>query len=157
MPMVRLRLSSGALLIACCTFAAGACVTNDTSSAEPATAQQQSAISTASTLMRDANGNAVATVVFTAIGTGTLVTAVARIATPGVHGFHVHANDNPANGDGCIADPTQPPNTFFVSADGHFNPGAVTHGNHAGDMPPLFVSTGGNAASSFFTDRFTPA
>src|SRR5215470_11140590 len=106
MPMVRLRSFPGAMLIACCTFAAGACVTNETSG-EPATSQQQSAISVASTLMRDANGVAVATVVFTAVGTGTVVTAVARIDTPGVHGFHVHANDNPANGDGCIADPTQ--------------------------------------------------
>jgi Cu-Zn family superoxide dismutase len=153
--MVRLRSFPGAMLIACCTFAAGACVTNDTSS-DPATSQHQSAITTASTLMRDANGNAVATVVFTSIGNGTLVTAVARIETPGVHGFHVHANDNPANGDGCVADPTQPPNTFFVSADGHFNPGAVTHGNHAGDMPPLFVAASGTTATTFVTDRFTP-
>src|SRR5262245_22522110 len=156
MPMVRLRSFSGAMLIACCTLAAGACVTNDTSG-DPATSQHQSAITAASTLVRDANGTAVATVVFTSIGTGTLVTAVARIDTPGVHGFHVHANDNPANGDGCIADPTQPANTFFVSADGHFNPGAATHGNHAGDMPPLFASASGSATASFITDRFVVA
>ena len=38
------------------------------------------------------------------------------------HGFHVHANDNPANGDGCLADPSAAPSTWFVSADGHLPP-----------------------------------
>ena len=33
------------------------------------------------------------------------------------HGFHIHANNDPANGDGCVADP-EGPNTWFVSADG---------------------------------------
>src|SRR5215210_4006804 len=31
------------------------------------------------------------------------------VETNSFHGFHVHANDNPANGRGCIADPSAPP------------------------------------------------
>lgn len=153
--MVRLTSIPGAMLIVCCA-AAGACVTSDAGS-EATASQQQSVVNQDSALLRDANGNVVATVVFTAIGNGTLVTAVARLTdAAGVHGFHVHANDNAANGVGCIADPAQPANTHFVSADGHFNPGAVTHGNHAGDMPPLFVAGSGTTATTFVTDRFTP-
>jgi Cu-Zn family superoxide dismutase len=145
------------MLIACCLLAAGACVTSDATSEATTSQQENAAVVTDSALLRDANGAVVATVVFTTFGSGSLVTAVARIPTPGVHGFHVHANDNPANGEGCIADPAQPPNTHFVSADGHFNPGGATHGNHAGDMPPLFVAASGTTATTFVTDRFTPA
>lgn len=157
--MVRLKLFCGAMLFSCCALAVSACVDQPTGDSVAATEQKANVLA-ASTVMRDASGNFVATVLFTAVGGGTLVTAVARLpaGTSSVHGFHVHANDNPANGDGCIADPAQPPNTFFVSADGHFNPGAATHGNHAGDMPPLFVAAAtGNTALSFTTDRFTPA
>lgn len=155
--MVRhLRSICGSMLILCCAVVSGSCVTDEPSGDAVAATEQKASVQVAQTVLRDVAGVAVATVLFTAAGNGTIVTVAAR-STAGIHGFHVHANDNPANGDGCIADATQPPNTFFVSADGHYNPGAVTHGNHAGDMPPLFVSTGGNAASSFFTDRFTPA
>jgi Cu-Zn family superoxide dismutase len=67
----------------------------------------------------------------------------------GFHGFHIHANDNPANGDGCIADPAQPANTHFVSADGHWNPTGATHGGHAGDMPSPLVLDNGTAFLGF--------
>ena len=156
--MVRhLRSICGPILILCCAMASSSCVTEEPGS-EPVASTQQNATLAASTVLRDASGNFVATVLFTAVGGGTLVTVAARVPNgAGVHGFHVHANDNPANGDGCIADPAQPANTHFVSADGHFNPGAATHGNHAGDMPPLFVAASGNTATSFITDRFTPS
>ena len=106
-----------------------------------------------------ATGAFVGTVVFTAAGDSTAVVVTARLpaGTDGIHGFHVHANNNPANGDGCIADPAQPANTHFVSADGHYNPGGGTHGAHAGDMPALFFTQDGKAAMTFVTDRFTPA
>jgi Cu-Zn family superoxide dismutase len=138
-------------------MASGSCVTQEPVEAEAST-QQNAAVRAATAVLRDASGNFVATVLFTAAGSGTLVTVAARLpaGVDAIHGFHVHANDNPANGDGCIADPAQPANTHFVSADGHFNPGAGTHGNHAGDMPPLFVAASGNTATSFLTERFTP-
>jgi Cu-Zn family superoxide dismutase len=158
--MVRhLKLSCSSVIL-CGTLAAGACLTEEPTGEQVGSSQQKVAAAAASTVMRDANGNAVATVLFTSVGTSTLVTVAARLpaGVDGVHGFHIHANDNPANGDGCIADPTQPANTHFVSADGHFNPTGATHGSHAGDMPPLFVALAtGNTALSFLTDRFTVA
>jgi superoxide dismutase, Cu-Zn family len=67
----------------------------------------------------------------------------------GFHGIHIHANDNPANGAGCVADPAAPANTHFVSADGHYNPGGVVHGGHGGDMPNVLVLDDGTATLSF--------
>lgn len=120
---------------------------------------QDSSIAHASTaLLKDANGNSVARLVFTRAREGTLVSVSAQLdaGMAGIHGLHVHANDNPANGDGCIADPAQPASTHFVSADGHYNPGGGTHGNHAGDMPALFVTESGSGRMSFVIDHFTP-
>lgn len=156
--MVRhLRSICSAMLILCCAAAASACVTEEPAGEATASTQQNVSMN-ASAVLRDASGNFVATVLFTSLGSSTLVTTAVRLpaGVDGIHGFHVHANDNPANGDGCIADPAQPANTHFVSADGHFNPGGGVHSQHAGDMPPLFVAATGGAAASFITGRFTP-
>ena len=42
------------------------------------------------------------------------------------HGFHIHANDTSTNGNGCIADPTQPAPASVAAADrpGPSRPGA---------------------------------
>jgi superoxide dismutase, Cu-Zn family len=158
--MVRhLRSICGSTLILCCAIVSGACVTEEPDGnavASSAIEEDRDDRGAVSAVLRDQNRAAVATVVFTPTRGGTVVAVAAR-STAGIHGFHVHANDNAANGVGCIADPAQPANTWFVSADGHFNPGGGTHGNHAGDMPPLFVSANGSASSSFVTDRFTTA
>jgi Cu/Zn superoxide dismutase len=50
---------------------------------------------------------------------------VRLVGAPGLdafHGFHIHANYVATNGEGCVADPTAAPATWFLSADGHFNP-----------------------------------
>jgi superoxide dismutase, Cu-Zn family len=60
--------------------------------------------------------------------------------TPGFHGFHVHAVGE------CVAP--------FTSAGGHYNPGGVDHGFHAGDMPSLLVLDAGTAEGQFATDNF---
>jgi superoxide dismutase, Cu-Zn family len=122
-------------------------------------ATQQELLGIRSTVLRDAAGAFVGRVVFAPTGGVTTVSVSARLNPPqdGIHGFHVHANDNPANGDGCVADAAQPANTHFVSADGHYNPGGATHGSHAGDMPALFFTEDGAGATSFITDRFEPA
>lgn len=73
-------------------------------------------------------------------------------ARPGFHGIHIHANDNPANGEDCVADPAAPANTHFVSADGHYNPSATTHGAHGGDMPNVSVLGDGSAVLSFTSE-----
>jgi superoxide dismutase, Cu-Zn family len=78
-----------------------------------------------------------------------------NIARDAFHGFHIHANSDPANGDGCIADPAQPSNTWYVSADGHYTePGAV-HSNHKGDMPSPIVSPDGSVEMRFTLSRVT--
>jgi Cu-Zn family superoxide dismutase len=61
--------------------------------------------------------------------------------TPGFHGFHVHTKG------GCLAN-------FVDSAGGHYNPGATTHANHAGDLPSLYIDADGEGAARFATDRF---
>jgi superoxide dismutase, Cu-Zn family len=156
--MVRhLRSICGPTLILCCAIVSGSCMSEEPSDSATSSAIEDSRDGAVSAVLRDQNRVAIATVVFTPTRGGTIVAAAAR-TTAGIHGFHVHANNDPANGAGCIADPTQPPNTFFVSADGHFNPVVgATHGNHAGDMPPLFAGANGAASSSFITDRFTVA
>jgi superoxide dismutase, Cu-Zn family len=100
--------------------------------------------------LRDASGNVLGSVKFQhAPGGNVAVTVSIDGAVPGFHGIHVHANDNPANGDGCVA-PT------FASADGHFSktPGA-THGSHSGDLPNVLVTPDGHGELSLVTDRFT--
>jgi Cu-Zn family superoxide dismutase len=81
----------------------------------------------------------------------------ANVTPDDFHGFHIHANNDPANGDGCIADPDLLPATWFVSADGHYKTGTETHGDHQGDMPSLLVGADGSATATFITDRISPS
>jgi Cu/Zn superoxide dismutase len=104
--------------------------------------------------MRDAGGRQVGTVTFAETAQGRVrisanfnFSASTTQPREGFHGFHIHANNNPANGSGCIADPTQPAATHFVSVDGHYNGG--THNAHAGDMPSPFFLNDGVAVMSF--------
>lgn len=149
---------AGTALVACCAMS---CASDAETGNDGFGASEQAATTAATAVLRDASGNVVGRVVFTSSGGPTLIAVTARLpagtGVDGIHGFHVHANDNPANGDGCIADPAQPATTHFVSADGHFNPGGATHGDHAGDMPALFFTESGNAAMTFVHDRFSPA
>ena len=112
----------------------------------------------ASATLRLADGRSVGTVSF--LGDPWTVTEVrVTVRMPrtapaaGFHGFHVHANNDPANGSGCIADAGQPSATWFVSADGHLAEPGETHGQHAGDLPPVLVTDGGRAYSVSITDR----
>ncbi len=45
----------------------------------------------------------------------------------------------------------------FTSAGGHWNPTGDSHSSHLGDFPPLQVSLGGTAETTFVTDRFQPS
>ena len=78
---------------------------------------------------------------------------------PGIdafHGFHIHANDVTTNGDGCIADPAAAASTWFVSADGHYNPTGQTHSHHVGDMPVVYVNADGSVETRFRIDKINP-
>lgn len=73
---------------------------------------------------------------------------------PGIdafHGFHIHANDNPANGDGCVAVGAVA-SAWFVSADGHFKRTGESHSHHAGDMPVVYVNGDGSVETKFRID-----
>jgi len=90
--------------------------------------------------LRDAAGVNVGTVKLEQDGDNVHFKINVDAAAPGFHGFHVHATGT------CVAP--------FTSAGGHYNPGAATHGNHAGDLPVLFVDADGEAEARFTTDRF---
>lgn len=75
----------------------------------------------------------------------------ARGLTAGFHGFHVHTAgvcDPQATDAAGAASP-------FFSAGGHFNPASEnSHGEHAGDLPPLLAGSDGRTLMRVETDRF---
>jgi Cu-Zn family superoxide dismutase len=90
--------------------------------------------------LHDAVGAEIGFVKLSKQGDKVIVRSEVSGLTPGFHGFHVHAVGE------CV-----PP---FTSAGGHYNPGGVGHGSHAGDMPSLLVLDDGTAEAQFATDRF---
>jgi Cu-Zn family superoxide dismutase len=111
--------------------------------------------------LRDPDGRRVGTVDFRISRYATQVDARLRpnanVTPDQFHGFHVHANADPANGRGCVADPDADPATWFVSADGHLAAQGEGHGNHQGDLPSPLVLADGTARLSFTTDRIEPS
>ncbi len=69
--------------------------------------------------------------------------------SPGFHGFHIHGAGlcDPVSSPPAATDP-------FTTAGGHYNPGAATHRDHAGDLPVLLIDGDGEAEARFGTDRF---
>jgi Cu-Zn family superoxide dismutase len=111
-------------------------------------------------VLRDPTGKVVGTVLFTIDDEHTKVRAVLRpnpyVTANQFHGFHIHANNDPANGAGCLANATQPSSTWFVAVDGHLAEPGQTHGHHAGDMSSPLVEDDGTALLVFTTDRIDP-
>ena len=92
------------------------------------------------------DGSAVGWVMLHEMRDKVVVSGLAQGLTPGFHGFHIHAVG--------VCDPAAPTGPF-MSAGGHYNPTLLSHGDHAGDMPPLLVTADGHAYTSFATDRFS--
>ena len=94
--------------------------------------------------LRDSAGAAGGEVTFTQIGDRVRarahITGLAPFAD--FHGFHVHTNGL------CTGD-------FVASAGGHWNPSAMTHGDHVGDLPVVYADAAGVVDASYFTDAFT--
>jgi len=116
----------------------------------------------ASARLRLADGTGIGKVVFHDRGANTRVEVRLRVpagttSVRAFHGFHVHANNDPANGTGCVADSSQASATWFVSADGHLKTGTEVHGNHTGDLTSLHLNSDGLADASFLIDRVEPA
>jgi len=104
---------------------------------------------TAVAKLRAAGGDRVGTARFEQRGDVVDVTVRASGLTPGFHGFHAHETGvcaAPSSDDGETG--------AFLSAGGHFARGSQIHGEHAGDMPPLFVDSDGDARASFSIDSF---
>ncbi|HVR18818.1 MAG TPA: superoxide dismutase family protein [Polyangiaceae bacterium] len=148
--MLRQPSFQGAMGVLAIAGLASAC-TSRASIEEIESESQEPLVGVANAVMLDAAGNQVALVRFGQHSVGSRVQITATGLSTGIHAFHVHANNDPTNGDGCIG-PT------FVSADGHYNPAAVTHPNHAGDMPVVFFSAGSPnfGFANFITSNFTP-
>jgi superoxide dismutase, Cu-Zn family len=89
----------------------------------------------ASAALRDASGQRVGLAVFKERRGKVEVSAEVWQATPGFHGFHVHT-----------VGLCEPP---FTTAGGHYNPGDVEHGDHAGDLPSLLVNEDGTGELEF--------
>jgi superoxide dismutase, Cu-Zn family len=126
------------------------------------TATSQAAEFVANADLKAADGTDLGMVVFTAWDNRTVVSVHLRV--PGkvttldaFHGFHIHANDKPENGVGCVADPAKPADTWFLSADGHLAEVSQIHGGHKGDMPSLLVNGDGSSDVTFTTGRMTLA
>ena len=90
--------------------------------------------------LTNAAGADIGFVKLTKQGDKVIVRGEATGLSPGFHGFHVHGVGQ------CVAP--------FTSAGGHYNPGGVGHGVHAGDMPSLLVLDDGTAEAEFATDNF---
>ncbi len=110
------------------------------------------------TTLRDASGKEVGTVEIAKRGSLTEVRArlnfdPGTVATETFHGFHIHANGDPANGSGCLADPAKEPATWFVAVDGHWKAADQEHAAHHGDLVSLYVTADGRAEARFVTGR----
>ena len=105
-------------------------------------AQDQAATAT----FFDAGGNEVGSVQVMPMEGGVHVTGSVAGLTPGPHGIHFHETGN------CD------PSTAFESAGAHFNPAGKRHGlenpqgPHAGDLPNLEASAGGETNVDFMSD-----
>lgn len=93
-----------------------------------------------------ADGSAVGWMMLHEVRGKVVVSGLAQGLAPGFHGFHIHAVG--------VCDPAAPTGPF-MSAGGHYNPTLLSHGDHAGDMPPLLVTADGRAQTNFATDRFS--
>ncbi|AWH93384.1 superoxide dismutase family protein [Dietzia lutea] len=98
-------------------------------------------------------GEARGTAEFAETDSGTIVTVDATELTPGFHGLHIH-------GIGLCEPDSENPNEpgergAFLSAGGHLAgpDGEAGHPEHAGDLPPLFVTEDGSARIMTLTDR----
>jgi len=116
----------------------------------------------ASATLKLADGRSVGRIDFFDAQGGTVVRARVNLpaglaGTAGFHGFHVHANDDATNGNGCLAQPAQPSKSWFTSADAHLDHGGHQHPQHSGDLPSIYVTAAGRGDLEFRTDRLSAA
>lgn len=103
----------------------------------------------------DAGGAEVGTVVLSEDEEGTQLSVEATGLPPGFHGFHVHAVGVCEPDSVNPADPSMTGD--FLSAGGHLGAAEADHGQHAGDLPALYVDRSGFGDLETITDGFTLA
>jgi Cu-Zn family superoxide dismutase len=101
----------------------------------------------------DPTGKEVGTATFSDAEGGLLVSVQVNGLPPGFHGFHVHAVGVCEPGSANPADPSMTGD--FLSAGGHIGSGATDHGDHAGDLPALYVNRAGAGFLTTVTDALT--
>jgi len=102
-------------------------------------------------------GNAIGQVVISESPFGLVFTPALTGIAPGLHGFHVHENPScaPQEKDGKMVP--------ALAAGGHYDPaGSKRHGlpwgdGHLGDLPALYVDSGGNATNPVLAPRLKMA
>lgn len=143
-----------ALLVACGDDSETSATTTLPSGASAPTVEARTTLATA-------DGAQAGTVTFASVPGGTevdvQVTATKAVTAGQFHGIHVHANGDPANGEGCKADAAAAPTTWFTAVDGHLTEGSASHNDHKGDLPSVLVRKDGTASLRFTTDRFSPS
>ena len=72
---------------------------------------------------------------------------------PGFHGFHLHTVGACEPDSPNPADPSMTGD--FLSAGGHIGAGEADHGDHAGDLPTLYVGESGDGSLTTATDALT--
>lgn len=103
----------------------------------------------------DGIGAGVGTITLSDTEYGLVLTPDIKGLTPGLHGFHVHANPNcgPEGADGKTG--------AALAAGGHYDPdNSGKHGTpwgdgHKGDLPALFVDADGNATYPVLAPRLS--
>ncbi|MGY1637797.1 superoxide dismutase family protein [Geodermatophilus sp. SYSU D00742] len=101
----------------------------------------------------DPEGTEVGTATFTDADGGLRVSVQVEGLPPGFHGFHVHAIGRCEPDSPSPTDPTT--RGDFLSAGGHLGAGTADHGEHAGDLPVLYVDRSGAGSLTTVTDTLT--
>ena len=102
----------------------------------------------------DPDGAEVGTATFSGADDGALQVSVeVEGLPPGFHGMHVHAVGVCEPDSVSPADPAMTGD--FLSAGGHIGAGETDHGDHAGDLPVLYVDQAGAGSLTTVTDALT--
>jgi superoxide dismutase, Cu-Zn family len=155
-PVIAPALSACVLAVVVCGCA-GTDEAQSGSSGEDAAAADSASAGTGSAELTsrlvDPDGREVGVATVTEVEDGTQVDVQVTGLPPGFHGFHLHAvgvcePDSPS--------PTDPSMTGdFLSAGGHIGAGETDHGEHAGDLPLLYVTDAGTGTLTAVTDALT--
>ncbi len=160
--LARGRAVAPSLLTCVVTLVVGGCAAADeepsaspaetaTAASEPGGAEDEELVAR----LVDPEGAEVGTATFSEADGGLQLSVQVDGLPPGFHGFHVHAVGvcEPDS-----ANPATPSMTGdFLSAGGHIGAGEADHGQHAGDLPALYVDGSGAGSLTTVTDALTRA